>query len=147
MRTVTEVFRCGGIQENSLWQPSCAPAKVSCEAAKRRLKNVGLNTRSLFILFDCIGKRRQCNGDSGVKNTSDSFMLLLYTHRKNVSRNKPICQIFSLNMKHFNLIQDSSGSNILFFFLIFLFSLFVLFFSCSSTSSETAKIKFASEGD
>lgn len=48
LHTASEVCHCGAIQKNSPWQPSCAPAKVSYVAAKRQLKNVGLDTQSCF---------------------------------------------------------------------------------------------------
>lgn len=48
LHTASEVCHRRAIQKNSPWQPSCAPAKVSYVAAKRQLKNVGLDTQSCF---------------------------------------------------------------------------------------------------
>lgn len=153
VRAVSAVFQCRGIQENRLWQPSCAPAKVSHVAAKWRLKNVGLNTHSLFILFDCTGKRQQCNGDSGVKNTSDSFMLLLYTLQK-----KKKClhkQINSSDLQsQYEAFQPDSGQfwfkySILLavFHVCSLVCLFWLFFFFLQQEIRVGPNKVYSEGD
>lgn len=62
-------------EKNSIWQPSCASANVSYVEAKWRLKNVGLNTHSLFILFTALDRDSNAMETVEWRNTSDSFIL------------------------------------------------------------------------
>lgn len=46
------------MEENSLWKPPCAAAKVLYVAAKWQQKNVGGNAHCVFIPLDCFENRQ-----------------------------------------------------------------------------------------